>query len=247
MDNHNMVPEIAQNNTNQAPDKKQIETQISIIDILNMMLTFWWLIVILALLVGGGAFAYSKITSVQQYTSTSSIYINTQAEQKTEDINANAISSAAELMPNYIEILGSKPFLETVSEYIGSKYNQAAIKSMVTYTPTTDTNILNIKVKSTDAHDAFLIADAIAEKAPNEIRRVYEGGSVKLINYAEEGTAIPSNSLKTGIIGAVAGAVLAMLIIFLINIFDTRVKSAEELSTKYGMPILGEITNLHEM
>ena len=76
---------------------------------------------------------------------------------------------------------------------------------------------------------------------------MFEGGSVKLINNAVEAKSpLPNNSVKRGLIGFVAGAAVAMLIIFLINIFDTRVKSAEELTTKYNLPILGEIPNLHE-
>ena len=151
-------------------------------------------------------------------------------------------------MPTYIEILSSKPFLETISDDIGNKYDYKQIKGMTSYSSKTDTNILSITVKANDSHDAFLIAESISHNTPDEIRRVFEGGSVKLINNAEESMSpIPSNSLKRGLIGFVAGAALAALIIFLINIFDTRVKSSEELSSKYGLPILGEIPNLHEM
>lgn len=251
MENQTLMSEVPGNTgavQSKTPDSSQIETQISILDIVNMMLTFWWLIVVLALLVGGGTFAYTKLTSVPMYTSTATIYINTQAEQKTDDINVNSITSAAELMPNYIEILSSKPFLETISDDIDNKYSYGAIKGMTTYSAKDETNILSISVKSEDSHDAFLIAESISHNAPDEIRRVFEGGAIKLINNAEENTTpIPSNALKRGLIGAVAGAALAALIIFLINIFDTRVKSAEELTNKYGLPILGEVPNLHEM
>ncbi len=234
--------------TSTALDPNQTETQISIIDIINMMLTFWWLIVILAVLVGGGTYAYSKLTSVEQYSSSATIYINTQTEQKTDDVNTTAIVNAVELMPTYVEILSSKPFLETISDDIDNKYDYAAINQMVTYNSTDETNILGITVKSVDAHDAYLIAESISHNAPDEIRRVFEGGSVKLINYAEESELpLPNNSLKKGFVGFVAGAALAALIIFLINLFDTRVKSSEELSAKYNLPILGEVPNLHEI
>ncbi len=237
----NAVPAKAVSETN------QIETQISIIDIINMMLTFWWLIVILAVLVGGGTYAYSRFTSVDQYSSSSTLYINTQTEQKTDDVNTGAIADAQDLMPTYIEILSSKPFLETISDDIDNKYDYQQIGSMTEYSAKTDTNILSISVKATDAHDAFLIAESISHNAPDEIRRVFEGGSVKLINYAEESIApLPTNSLKKGLIGFIAGAALAALIIFLINLFDTRVKSSEELTGKYNLPILGEVPNLHE-
>lgn len=248
MDNQNMVQDAksaaAIGNT---AESRQIETQISIIDIINMMLTFWWLIVIMAVLVGGGTFAYSKLTSVPQYSSAASVYINTRTEQKTDDVDISALEGARDLMPTYIEILSSKPFLETISDDIGNKYTYSQIKAMTSYTSKTDTNLLDISVKANDSHDAYLIAESISHNAPDEIRRVFEGGSVKLINNAEESMApLPSNSLKRGLIGFVAGAALAALIIFLINIFDTRVKSSEELSSKYGLPILGEVPNLNE-
>ena len=168
MDNQNEIQESrAAATASNAVENKQIETQISIIDIINMMLTFWWLIVILAVLVGGGTFAYAKLTSVPVYTSEATVYINTQAEQKTDDINTSALSSAKDLMPTYIEILRSKPFLETISDDIGNKYSYTAIKSMTSYTARTDTNILSISVKSNDSHDAFLIAESISHNAPD--------------------------------------------------------------------------------
>lgn len=248
MDNQNEMNEVkAAAPAGNAVESRTIETQISIIDIINMMLTFWWLIVVLAILVGGGTFAYSKLTSVPMYTSEATVYINTQAEQKTDDINTSALTNAKDLMPTYIEILSSKPFLETISDDIGNKYNYKAIKSMTSYSAKTDTNILSVSVKANDSHDAYLIAESISHNSPDEIRRVFEGGSVKLINNAEENqTPIPNNSLKRGMVGFVAGAALAALIIFLINIFDTRVKSSDELSAKYGLPILGEVPNLNE-
>lgn len=233
--------------TSAAAEGAKTESQISIIDIINMMLTFWWLIVILALLVGGGTYMYSKLTSVPMYSSSATLYINTQTEQKTDDVNVNAITKAAELMPTYIEVLSSKPFFETISDDIDNKYSQKEIKGMVSYAAQTDTNILQISVRSTDSHDAFLVAESIANNAPDEIRRVFEGGSIKLINNAEEAKSpLPNNTLKRGLLGMVVGAAIAALIIFLINIFDTRVKSVEELTNRYKLPILGEIPDLHE-
>lgn len=65
-----------------AVEQAGAESQISIIEIINMMLNMWWLIVIFAIVAGGGVFAYSKLTSVPVYSSSATIYINTQTEQK---------------------------------------------------------------------------------------------------------------------------------------------------------------------
>lgn len=225
-----------------------IETQLSVVDIINMMLTFWWLIVILAVLVGGSTYAYSKITAVPEYNSVGTLYINTQTEQKSEDVNASALNNAKVLMPTYIEILKSKPFLELVCEDLDDKYTFKEMEEFVEIEAVEDTNLINISVDTTDAHDSYLICTSIVNNAFDEIIRVFEGGSVKLINSPEESlSALPTNSYQKGLIGAVIGAVVAMLIIFLINLFDTRVKSSEELKNKYNLPILGEVSNLHSI
>jgi capsular polysaccharide biosynthesis protein len=52
------------------------------------------------------------------------------------------------------------------------------------------------------------------------------------------------HTARNAIIGFIAGAVMAMVIIFLVNMFDTRVKGKDELILKYGLPILGEVPNL---
>ncbi|MEE1224181.1 MAG: Wzz/FepE/Etk N-terminal domain-containing protein [Clostridia bacterium] len=225
-----------------------IETQLSVVDIINMMLTFWWLIVILAVLVGGSTYAYSKITAVPEYNSVGTLYINTQTEQKSEDVNASALNNAKVLMPTYIEILKSKPFLELVCEDLDDKYTFKEMEEFIEIEAVEDTNLINISVDTTDAHDSYLICTSIVNNAFDEIIRVFEGGSVKLINSPEESlSALPTNSYQKGLIGAVIGAVVAMLIIFLINLFDTRVKSSEELKNKYNLPILGEVSNLHSI
>ena len=196
-----------------------IETQLSVVDIINMMLTFWWLIVILAVLVGGSTYAYSKITAVPEYNSVGTLYINTQTEQKSEDVNASALNNAKVLMPTYIEILKSKPFLELVCEDLDDKYTFKEMEEFIEIEAVEDTNLINISVDTTDAHDSYLICTSIVNNAFDEIIRVFEGGSVKLINSPEESlSALPTNSYQKGLIGAVIGAVVAMLIIFLINL-----------------------------
>ena len=151
-------------------------------------------------------------------------------------------------MPTYIEILNSKPFLEVVSEDLEDKYSYEEIKKFIKIEAIEDTNLINITVDTTDGHDSYLICTSIVNNAVDEIVRVFEGGSVKLINSPEESLSPkPTYAYRKGITGALLGAVVAMLIIFLINLFDTRVKSSEELKNKYNLPILGEVSNLHSM
>lgn len=220
-------------------------SDISAVDIINMMLTFWWFIVILAVLVGGATYTYFKISSVPEYKSTARIYINTEGQQASTDVNANALTGAANLLPTYIDVLKSKTFLSTVSDDLNNKYTIEDIEGMITLEAVEDTNIISLKVVNEDSHVAYLVCSSIVNNAPNEISRVFGGGSTKLTEYPEEAEeAEEMHTAKNAAIGFAAGALIAMLIIFLVNLFDTRVKNKDELVTKYGLPILGEIPSL---
>ena len=224
------------------------DNQISITEIINMMLAFWWLIALLAVLIGGATYTFSRLTYIPQYTSSGTIYIDTQNQTQSNDVNAVALQNASKILPTYIEVLKSTPFIEKVSGDIKDKYTDKEILKMISFEAVEGTNLINVEVKSSDAHDSYLIAKSIMKNAPSRIAQVFEGGAMKVIEYpVEAASADPDSSFKKGIVGFILGMGLAMLIIFLINLFDTRVKSSEELTNRYGLPILGEIPNLLDM
>lgn len=220
-------------------------SDVSVIDIINMMLTFWWFIVIFAIFVGGATYTYFKISSVPEYKSTAKIYVNTEAKQTSTDVNTSALTGAANLLPTYIDVLQSKQFLGQVSDDLDNHYTISDIKGMLELKDVLDTNIITISVKHSDAHVAYLVCSSVVNNAPAEVSRVFGGGSTKLTEYPEEATKPEEmHTTRNATIGLVIGAVIAMLIIFLVNLFDTRVKSKDELIAKYGLPIIGEIPSL---
>lgn len=220
-------------------------SDVSVIDIINMMLTFWWFIVIFAIFVGGATYTYFKISSVPEYKSTAKIYVNTEAKQTSTDVNTSALTGAANLLPTYIDVLQSKQFLGQVSDDLDNHYTISDIKGMLELKDVLDTNIITISVKHSDAHVAYLVCSSVVNNAPAEVSRVFGGGSTKLTEYPEETTKPEEmHTTRNATIGLVIGAVIAMLIIFLVNLFDTRVKSKDELIAKYGLPIIGEIPSL---
>ena len=225
-----------------------IEIQFSVIDIVNLMIAFRWLIAMLGLLVGGGTYAYTKITAVPEYKSEGTLYVNTAKEQTSEDVNAVGLRNAAELLPTYIEVLTSTPFMETVADDVDNRYSVKVLSDIIEFTAVEETNLINIEVITADSHDAYLITRSILRNAPAKIQQIFEGGSVKVIEYPEEAKESEAdNAFQKAIIGFIAGAAVAVLVIFLINLFDTRVKGSEELVTRYGLPILGEVPNLVDM
>ena len=233
------------NNTAVKDIESKSTSDISVIDIISMMLTFWWFIVVFAIFVGGATYTYFKVSSVPAYKSTAQMCISNDATQTSTNVNTNAMIGATNLLPSYIEVLESKQFLAQISDDLDNKYDVSDIKSMIKLEGVTDTNIITITVNYEDAHVSYLVASSIVSNAPSEISRVFGGGSTTFTEYPEEATSPePMHTMRNAAIGLLVGALIAMLIIFLVNLFDTRVKSKDELIAKYELPILGEIPSL---
>ena len=135
----------------------KIGSDISALDIINMMLTFWWFIIIFAILVGGATYTYFKISSVPEYKSTAKVYVNTEAQQTSTDVNANALTWAQNILPTYIDVLQSNEFLGKVSDDLDNRYSIEDVKDMLMLEGVTDRNIISIAVTHEDAHVAYLL------------------------------------------------------------------------------------------
>lgn len=222
--------------------------EVSILDIIVLVMRNWWIVGLVGLVLAVACYAYSKSTAVPTYRSTGNLYIDTQRERIDDDVNATALLYARDLMPTYIEILESRTFNTIISEAMNNKYTYQEIDSMTSLSQVEDTNIMEISVVCVDERDSYLICDYIVRFAADEILRVFEGGSVKIIDSPEQAPRIiVVNLFKRGIIGFAIGAILAIVAIVLFDMFDTRIVTADELTTRYKLPVLGEISNLSDM
>lgn len=233
---------------NTTESNSQATNEISIINVLMLVIQHWWVIAMVGAIFAIAVYAYSKTTSVPTYRSTGNLYIDTQREQKNEDVNATALINTVNLMPSYVEVLSSRTFCSQISDDIDNKYSYSEIQKMLNLTQVVDTNIMEVTVTCADKSDSYAICNSFVEHASDEVLRIFEGGSVKIIDRPEqEPMTIAANSYKRGVIGFVIGVILAVFALFLLDMFDTRIEGSEELIEKYGLPILGEIPNLSDV
>ena len=116
---------------------------------------------------------------------------------------------------------------------------------MVKYSSLNETEVLQIEVTCTDKIDARILCERILDNAQPEVEKVGSGGSVSIVDEATTPVTptSPNKTLNT-IIGVLIGMILGVLIIFVIELFDTRIKTEDDLVTKFDLPILGVIPDL---
>lgn len=226
----------------------ELKEELKIMDIVDMLMRRWWIMLMSMIIVGIMAFIFTEVFISPTYRSVGALYVNASKEQVNQSVTTGTITASQQLVSTYAEILKRRTFLENVSEDIENKYEVKQLQRMITILPVNETEIMEISVESTDPHDSYLIAHSVLMRAPDELMRVVEAGSVKLLDDAEENiVAVSPNIRQNTLIGALMGIILGALIILLLEFVDTRIKNSEDIVNKYEEPLLGEIPSLDEI
>ena len=217
--------------------------EVNIIELLNVMIRRWWLIAILTFVCGGGAYVYTDLFVEPMYKTDGSIYVNCETEANRVDVaSTGRMESNARLATTYIEILKARTFMTEVARDLNNKYTYGEIQAMVKIESVNDTELLQITAEGTNPQDVSDIVSSILLRSNEQLVTIVKAGSVEVVDepYIPVVPFSPNKS-RSAILGAIAGAVVAVSIIFFMNLFDTHIKTADEMRKRYQEPILGEI------
>ncbi len=242
--------------------------EISIVKLLKALLAKLWLVVALSLLCGSGAYYYAAVEQTPMYTSKAMLYINNNSNGNTSGRldSANMMASQAALQL-YLVVLKSESVLNSALDKINLykdkasageigyeeykflldyEFTTGSVAGMVSAIQENETEILTIKANASDPRVARFIAATITEVLQYEVPQKIGATSNKLLQEATypKGPSSP-NVKQTTLIGLLAGAVVACGIILALLVFDTVVRSEEDLEENFpGVPVLGVIPNI---
>lgn len=220
--------------------------EIDLKEIVLGLLKKWWLLLLSALIVGGAAYAYTANFITPQYRATVTIYVNnfsvSEESGYPEYISATNLATSQRLVTTYVNIIKSNTVLKKVIEQSGMDMTVEQVRNMMTASAVENTEMFNVHVSNADPVLAAIIANVIADVAPDEIANILEGSSTKIIDRAEVPQYRYTPSFrKNTFLGCAAGAILAAVYVVLRILLDQRIKSQEDLDRLFNLPILGEI------
>ena len=225
-------------------------TELDLSALLKVLWNRIWAIIIVAVIGGAAAFCYAKFAITPQYQSSVMMYVNNRGVggTTTYQISTTELTAAKSLVNTYLVVLNSRTCLNEVSEKSGTGYSYRTLSGMIDATAVNDTEIFRITVTSTSAEEAQLIANTIADVLPSKISDIVEGSSVKVVDYAPllPNKTYPSNA-KFTLLGLLAGAVLSIAVIFVLQLMDDLIHNEEYLTNTFeGIPVLAAIPDLME-
>ena len=220
--------------------------EIELKEIFSVLKGKMWMVAICAILVAALVFMYTAIFVTPMYTAQISVYVNNRTvNSNNSGIASGDLAVALQLVNTYIHILQDDAVLEQVIEKANLNYTAAQLKNMITAEVVEETEVFRVSVSSSDPALSARIANTIAEVAPGAISNIIEGSNAKVFSPAKVPTKASSpNYMINTLIGALAGAILAVVGIILYNMLDVRVKGETDLQKICPIPVLGMIPDL---
>lgn len=179
------------------------------------------------------------------YTSSASMYVLNKQNTENNSINYSDLQSSAMLTADYREIILSKRVLSEVAE----EYHMsvAAIKSGTRVSTANDTRVLVISVTMEDPVLAANLANAIGKEFAITVVEIMEVDNVSFVDYAELSTR-PSAPDKANniLIAGVLGLIVGMVIAACIDIFNTTIRTVDDVEKHLNLTVLARIPRIEE-
>lgn len=224
-------------------NEKRDEFEIDLQKLLQACLRKWWLFVVAAVIAGMLSFWYSACFVTPMYQTSVTVYVNNiRRGENITYLSGTNLAAAQQLVNTYMEIIDSDTVLTTVAEEAGLDLSAKEIRELMSAKQVGESELFKFYITHPDPEQATKIANAIAEVAPGQIEKFVEGTSAKIIDYAKVPEMPASPSLaKNCVVGAMLGIMLVLAGVTLHLLFDVRIKSEEDLTSLFNIPVLGQI------
>ena len=228
--------------------KEQNMMEIDVFQLLKILWKRKVLIALVAIVTGVVAFAYSSFIVKPEYTSTTRIYVvNRNQGDKSGPTNQD-LQAGSYLVKDYREIILSPDVLEKVATDLKLDLPPKDLTKKVKVTVPADTRIVSISVTDRAPEEASRIANSLREVAAQKIISVTRVSDVTTLEEARPATSPSSpNTRRNTMIGFLAGAVVMVVTVLLIELLDTRVKRPEDVEDVMQIALLGVVPNLDKL
>ena len=231
----------------------------SLKELVSIFLPKLWLIMAISLVFGAVMAVYSMFIKDDTYTSTTKIHV---VKATSVNFAVSDVEFASSYLETYVEVLTMPKFLTAVldefkdnhaeyekyeGEFEDNNWDKLTYNSIRGYiSSSTKQDILTISVTSPSPSLSYGIADSIAKVFADKNQKflAYPEEIVKVLPLQTPENHPSANSRKvvlSTLIGLVVGAVLALVLVFVLNMYDVVIHDKKKIEDNFDIPILGVI------
>ncbi|MDO4289280.1 MAG: Wzz/FepE/Etk N-terminal domain-containing protein [Eubacterium sp.] len=228
-----------------------MEEEINLQDIFDMLKKNWRFIAIVTLCCMIVASVVTVFFINKQYSSYTTLMIG-KAEGYSEtnsNANYNDVLTNQKLVGTYSEIAKSNSIVSEVIKNLGLDMTNGELAAKIDVSSVNDTELIKISVKDSDPVEAANIADETAKVFMTNIAELMKINNLQVVDPAEVNPNPVSPSLPKNIaIAFLLGIVVSVFIAFVREMFNTSIKSVDELKDLIGdIPVVAIIPHSDEL
>lgn len=215
-----------------------MDREMTIKDVFRAILNHIGLIVLISVVAVTGAALLCWLVLPPTYTATTTMYVLNRTTES-ELLNYNDLNSSLQLVNDYRELAQSDRIQLRAAEALGlENLEDFDIKVEAE----NNTRIISVNVESTDSPMAANVANAITEELSDCIIDVMQAENISIIDSAMPPTE-PSGpkSLQITVSAGIAGLLIGIALALLIEMMDTKLKTAEDVEKLLEIPVLAQI------
>ncbi|MEG1003847.1 YveK family protein [Clostridium sp.] len=215
------------------------ERTFEIQEILYAIKKRYKILILTTILCAGVAGIYAHFRMSTSYTATIKIFAGKSEEIKGQ-YSQGELNSYAALTSTYIQLIKTDDFMNKVIEKAGLKMHPAQLVGGVAFKTEENTPILNISYTSSSPEIAKTVVETIASEFSTGVREIITNTYTKVLDGVKVYPIVP-NKKKVVTVGVIAGLIIGIGLIFVIDYLDNTVKSKSELEKILPVPVLGEL------
>lgn len=208
-----------------------------------------WPVILVSLVIGALLlYGFSMFFISPVYEARATMIVNKNSgEDSGKQTDYNDILMTQKLVKTYSIIMRSKTVLSNVINRIGLDMSPEDLKENITIQGLNETEVLEIIVENEDRELAALIANTIADIAPDIIIHYTNAVNARVLDRAQvpQDPSKP-NKLQYAFIGSIIGLVFSVSLVLLKAYFDDTFKTEEEIKNYLEIPVLASLPELIE-
>lgn len=194
--------------------------------------------IIFALVTAVGSWIFLANT----YTANVSMYVLANSSETQRNTSLSTDLSASQMITNDVsELIQSERVLNQAANQLGM--SESELKGYdIEVTSSTTTRLITISVTGDTPNSAAAIANGIADTTNSVAQEIMNIEAVNVIDQAEVPTS-PSGPPRTmyTAVAFLAGIFVAVAIVVLMDMINTRIRKPEEIEELLDIPVIGRI------
>lgn len=220
------------------------------INIMDLVMLAWrriWIIILAAIVCAAGAFSYCKFFLTPSYSATASILVTngavtTDYNETTGKVASGDISASLYLAYTVVDILNTPDVYKKVADSLGKGYEfQSLMNRSSVARRSEETLFIDVTFSSTDPKEAMRIANKYVEVACGYIPEFIPSSRAMVASTAIKSVMTYPRTMVTTAAAGLMGAVVAYIILFIIESTNRAIKGEEDFNANFEVPLLGSV------